>query len=282
MNVAYNMDCLDGMKQLPDKSVDLTVTSPPYDNLRAYNGYSFDWHKTIKELYRVTKDGGVVVWVVNDQTVDGSESGTSFRQALYAMECGFNLHDTMIYRKINYVPLTHNRYEQCFEFMFVLSKGKPKTFNPIMIDCVGAGKIESYGKMRRRSLDKSQAMRTPDLTTYKATGEKKIHPNVFEYSCGTGEKTGHPAVFPFALARDHIISWSNEGDTILDPFLGSGTTRIAAYDLRRNFIGYEISKEYFDKQEERFARHTAQLNLFIDGVEGGETETTRKHLRHGC
>lgn len=266
MNVAYNMDCMDGMKQLPDKSVDLTVTSPPYDNLRDYNGYSFDWRKTIKELYRVTKDGGVVVWVVNDQTVDGSESGTSFRQALYAMECGFNLHDTMIYRKINYVPLTHNRYEQCFEFMFVLSKGKPKTFNPIMIDCVGAGKIESYGKMRRRSLDNNQAMRAPDLTTYKATKEKKIHPNAFEYSCGTGEKTGHPAVFPFYLARDQIISWSNEGDTVLDPFLGSGTTRIAAHDLKRDFIGYEISKEYFDKQEERFARHTAQLNLFIDGV----------------
>jgi site-specific DNA-methyltransferase (adenine-specific) len=128
----FNRDCIDGMRELTDKSIDLTVTSPPYDNLRAYQGYSFQFEDTAKELYRVTKDGGVVVWVVGDATINGSETGTSFKQALYFKKIGFNLHDTMIYKKVNSIPLTHNRYEQCFEFMFVLSKGVPKTFNPIM------------------------------------------------------------------------------------------------------------------------------------------------------
>ncbi len=144
LNKIYNMDCLEGMRLLDGNSIDLTVTSPPYDILRTYNGnieqWSFEKFQAIaKELYRVTADGGVVVWVVGDATVKGSETGTSFRQALWFKDCGFNLHDTMIYRKINYVPLTHNRYEQEFEYMFVFSKGKPKTFNPIKIPCKTAG-----------------------------------------------------------------------------------------------------------------------------------------------
>ena len=133
-------DCLEIMKDIPDNSIDLTVTSPPYDNLRTYNGYSFDFENIAKELYRITKKGGVVVWVVGDQTIKGSESGTSFRQALYFKEIGFNLHDTMIYAKNNPIPLTHNRYEQQFEYMFVLSKGKPKTFNPLLRENKNSGK----------------------------------------------------------------------------------------------------------------------------------------------
>ena len=203
-----------------------------------------------------------MVWVVNDQTVNGSETGTSFRQALHAIECGFNLHDTMIYKKINYIPLTHNRYEQCFEFMFVFSKGRPKTFNPIMVECINGGKVESYGNLRRNLLDKKQAMRVEEGISYKPTKEKKIHANMFEYSCGTGDQTGHPAVFPMKLAKDHIVSWSNEGDMVFDPFLGSGTTRIAAYDTNRNFMGAEISKEYFNAEEKRFQEHTAQTRMF--------------------
>ena len=143
LNKIYNIDCIEGMKLLPKECIDLTVTSPPYDNLRKYNGFEWDFEATARELYRVTKQGGVVVWIVNDATVKGSESGTSFKQALFFKECGFNLHDTMIYAKKAPIPLTHNRYEQQFEYMFVFSKGKPKTFNPILEEC------KSYGATNR-------------------------------------------------------------------------------------------------------------------------------------
>ena len=162
INKIYNMDCAEGISLIDDESVDLTITSPPYDNLRSYNGYLFDFEKVSNELFRVTKNGGIVIWVVGDSTINGSESLTSFKQALHFVDIGFNLHDTMIYQKINYIPLTHNRYEQSFEYMFCFSKGTPKTFNPIMIPCKNAGKIESYGSFRRSSLDRNQAMRAPE------------------------------------------------------------------------------------------------------------------------
>jgi DNA modification methylase len=244
-NKVIKGDCLEVMKTLEDNSIDLTVTSPPYDNLRTYNGYTFDFEGIAKELYRVTKQGGVVVWVVGDATIKGSETGTSFKQALYFKEIGFNLHDTMIYQKVNYVPLTHNRYEQSFEFMFVLSKGKPKTFNPIRIPCKQAGKVEKYGLERRQSHGSKHAMRLYDETEFKATKETKIAPNIFAYTLGR-EKTGHPAPFPEQLANDQVLSWSNEWDTILDPFAGSGTTLKMAKKNNRNYIGIEISPEYID------------------------------------
>lgn len=247
----YNYDCTIGLDMLDSESVDLVVTSPPYDNLRTYNGFSVDFMTIINKLYRVIKDGGVVVWVVSDQTVGGSETGSSFRQALMFLDSGFRLHDTMIYRKINYIPLTHNRYEQAFEYMFVFSKGKPKTFNPIMIQCKNAGKIETYGGItRRKNIDVAQAMRFDEEVTYKATREYKIHPNIFEYTLGA-TKSGHPAPFPDKLARDMIISWSNEGDLILDPFIGSGTTAIQCLYTNRHYIGFDISKEYCDMSESR-------------------------------
>ena len=178
-NKIYCKNCLETMNRMSEDFVDLTVTSPPYGELRTYNGYSFDFEQIAKELYRVTKKGGVVVWVIGDQTKNGSESGTSFRQALFFKECGFNLHDTMIYQKQNYVPLTHNRYEQSFEFMFVFSKGKPKTFNPIRIPCKGAGKKEKYGLERRQNHGKNHAMRLYNETTFIETKAEKIHPNIF-------------------------------------------------------------------------------------------------------
>jgi site-specific DNA-methyltransferase (adenine-specific) len=224
------MDCLEGMKQIPDGSVDLVVTSPPYDNLRTYNNNvdkTWDehvWKPIIKELYRVVKHGGVVVWVVGDATIKGSETGTSFRQALYFMECGFNLHDTMIYRKVNPIPQNHNRYEQCFEYMFCFTKGRPNTFNPIMVKTVHGGDSMNWGG-RKTLMDDSQCRRHRDneIRTVKDT---KRHCNIFEYTIG-GEITGHPAVFPKQLAIDQIVSWTNEGDIVLDPFMGSGTTAIA-------------------------------------------------------
>lgn len=248
LNRIYNMDCIEGMRQLGDETIDLTVTSPPYDNLRKYNGFSWDFEATVKELYRVTKKGGVVVWVVNDATINGSETGTSFRQALYFMECGFRLHDTMIFAKNNPIPQNHNRYEQCFEYMFVFSKGRPNTFNPIRVPTKNAGKLFNWGN-RKTNMDDNQCRRHRDSEFYQVS-DTKIKENIFYYSIGGGS-SGHPAVFPERLASDHILSWSNPGETVLDPFMGSGTTAKMALLNDRNFIGFELSPEYCDIANKR-------------------------------
>jgi len=260
-NKIYNMDCLVGMKLLEDNSIDLTVTSPPYDNLRTYNGYSFDFENIAKELYRVTKDGGVVVWVVGDQTINGSESGTSFRQALYFKDIGFNLHDTMIYAKENYVPLTHKRYEQQFEYMFILCKGKIKTFNPIMKKNINSG-MEIGGTFRQKNNI------LEDKHTSGAIKEMSIIPNIWWFSVGHGKSSNdilaheHPAIFPEQLSNDHIISWSNKGDIVLDPFMGSGTTAKMAIINDRKWIGFEISKEYCEIIEKRIDGLYPQMDIF--------------------
>lgn len=236
-------DCLEIMKAIADKSIDLTVTSPPYDNLRTYNGYSFDFEGIAKELYRVTKDGGVVVWVVGDETNKFCESLTSFKQAIKFVEIGFNLLDTMIYFKENYAPAypTLKRYANQFEYMFVFSKTKPKTFNPIQ-------------KPKVRNKKEKVAFRQKNGELIRKTKEigklTKDASNVWSYAVG-GNKINHPAVFPEQLAYDHIVSWSNEGDTILDCFLGSGTTGKVAKELNRNFIGIEISEEYLKIAKDR-------------------------------
>lgn len=243
LNRIYQMECVEGMRLLPDDSVDLTVTSPPYDNLRSYNGYSFDFENVAKELYRVTKKGGVVVWVVGDATVNGSETLTSFRQALYFKEIGFNVHDTMIYAKENPMPLTHNRYEQRFEYMFVLSKGRPKTFNPLLKENKNAGKNQG-GTFRHTGNDLEKKHKLAPIK------KKGYRYNIWFYAIGKGGTTRddfafkHPAMFPEKLAEDHIVSWSNPGDIVLDPFMGSGTTAKMALLNNRNFIGFEISEEY--------------------------------------
>lgn len=239
-------DCLEEMKKMPDGDVDLTVTSPPYDNLRTYNGNNalwgeHVWKAVIKDLYRATKVGGVVVWVVGDATIKGSETGTSFKQALWAKECGFNLHDTMIYQKST-PPLTHNRYEQNFEYMFIWSKGKPNTFNGLREprEYKDNRKNKAFGRNKDDSFDFG----------YSTQDETRLKRNVWKYFAGGGANdkiaSKHPAIFPVKLAHDHIISWSNEGDTVLDPFMGSGTTGVAAKNLNRNFIGIEIERSYYD------------------------------------
>ena len=243
-----NGNCLDVMrKEIPDSSIDLTVTSPPYDDLRKYNGYSFDFENIAKELYRVTKDGGVVVWVVGDATIKGSETGTSFRQALYFKECGFNLHDTMIWTKnaIPYDPKC-NRYWQAFEYMFVFSKGKPIS-NNITEPCKHAGesKTNDYGQKREDG-----SIRNDRWDNERKIKDTKVKTNVWHFP-PNNRKTGHPAVFPEQLANDHIISWSNEGDLVFDPFVGSGTTGKMAILNNRNFIGIDISDEYCKISEER-------------------------------
>ena len=244
------------MRKLQDGFIDLTVTSPPYDNLRTYNGFAWDFETTAKELYRITKDGGVIVWVVGDSTTKGSESGTSFRQALYFMSVGFNLHDTMIYRKINYVPLTHNRYEQEFEYMFVFSKGKPKTFNPIKIPCKTAGSSTSG-----RTFYQTNHQNTPTIG-HKNTGvsEEKTKGNVWDLATNAGIK-GHPAQFPEQLANDHILSWSNAGELVFDPFMGSGTTAKMAVVNGRNFLGFDMSDEYCNLAKNRVNQYIIDHNM---------------------
>ena len=250
-NVCYQGDCLEVMKGIEDKSVDLTVTSPPYDNLRTYNGYTFNFEEIAKELYRITKDGGVVVWVVGDATIKGSETGTSFKQALYFKEIGFNLHDTMIYAKNNvgmYDP-RNKRYKQSFEYMFIFSKGRVKTYNPIQDKPV---KSKIISRPHGRRIDGSFRKRKSDIIA-KPFQDRF---NVWTYFTGatiSKDKIAfqHPAIFPEKLAEDHILSWSNEGDTVLDPMCGSGTTLKMAKLNNRNFIGCEISSEYCDIIKER-------------------------------
>ncbi len=266
LNEIYNENCLDTMARMPDNFIDLTVTSPPYDNLRNYNGYDFDFESIAKELFRVTKKGGVVVWVVGDSTVKGSETGTSFRQALYFKDIGFNLHDTMIYKDCG-LTMSHNRYEQEFEYMFVFSKGKPKTFNPIKVKCSYYGKdSDRAGQFTQEHNEKGKKLRSnKERTNIKP---EKIKGNVWEYPNGYGKSSKdeiafkHPATFPEQLAADHIYSWSNEGELIYDPMGGSGTTAKMAHIHNRNWIISEISKEYCELAEKRLDPYFRQLKLF--------------------
>lgn len=250
LNTIYNEDCLLFMNRIHNDFIDLTVTSPPYDNLRTYNGFSFEFEPIARELYRVTKDGGVVVWVVGDSTVNGTESGTSFRQALYFKEIGFNLHDTMIWLKPHFANPSSNRCHQVFEYMFVFSKGKPKTFNQIKDVPI------KYGKpVGKTSLRNNDGTITNTETTRNSTGKFGGRSNVWKMNTvgqeNFGKKVVHPAMFPERLASDHIKMWSNKGELVFDPFMGSGTTAKACLDLNRNYIGSEISKEYCDIAEKR-------------------------------
>lgn len=258
----YNEDCIETMKRMPDNFIDLTVTSPPYDNLRTYNGYCFDFENVAKQLYRVTKEGGVVVWVVGDATIDGSETGTSFRQALYLMDCGFKLHDTMIYQKTGCSMPAPTRYLANFEYMFVFCKGKIKTYN--LLEDRKNRFTERWGGGRKvRNKDGSWSYRERyDIKEY---GRRF---NIWQYNNG-GQGYGgdqysdmHPATFPEALAADHIRSWSNEGDLVYDCFMGSGTTAKMAMTLNRHYIGSEISEEYCKIIDKRLMPLKTQYKLF--------------------
>lgn len=262
INKIYNESNLETMARMSDCFVDLILTSPPYDGLRNYNGYSFPFESIAKELFRVTKQGGVVVWIVGDETVKGSETGTSFKQALFFKEIGFNLHDTMIYQKSNPIPIQHNRYQPCFEYMFILSKGKPNAFNPIMENTVNPS-----GKLTITQREKDGSKNHGSGYGYKRNSKRYRH-NVWKYNVGKNQTTKdsvafeHPAIFPEQLANDHIISWSNEGDLVYDPFMGSGTVAKMCILNNRNWIGSEISKEYVEIAEKRIAPYLSQTTLF--------------------
>lgn len=271
-NKTYCMDCLEGLRQMDSESVDLTITSPPYDDLRLYNGYSFDFENIAKELYRVTKTGGVVVWVVGDSVIDGSESGTSFRQALYFKEIGFNLHDTMIYQKDGCSFPDKLRYFQVFEYMFVLSKGKPKTFNPLLAQKKKTSIIKSPHKGTLREKDGSLKVVYRDNSK-----SQMVRNNIWKYGIGHLHTTldeyafEHPAMFPEQLVQDHVLSWSNEGDLVLDPFMGSGTTGKMAILNNRDYIGFEISPEYckiIDRRIKDAMKKSSESENLLSFVEG--------------
>ena len=255
-------DCIEKMKDIPDNSIDMVMTSPPYDNLRDY-GKDFTgwgehiWKPVLDGIFRVLKDGGVCVWVVGDATIKGSETGTSFKQALYWMEIGGKLHDTMIYSKGGQGATgSIYGYWQDFEYMFVFTKGKLKTFNPIE-DRKNATKprVREESQGHRHANGDTKGKR---IITRKEFGRRF---NIWQYH-EAGTRTKHPAVFPEQLAKDHILSWSNENDTILDPFMGSGTTGIACYDLGRDFIGIELDEGYFKIAKDRIQEYQSQGRLF--------------------
>ena len=256
------------LQSFPPDCIDLTVTSPPYDNLRTYNGFTFDFETIARQLFRVTKAGGVVVWVVADETKKGTESGTSFRQALYFMQCGFNLHDTMIYNKgaqggakgSNYC------YTQAFEYMFVFSKGKPKSINLLK------DRENKYVKTGKSSMRKKNGKTVEFIASGNALSKRT---NVWDirggWMVGSTDKIAfeHPATFPEALAQDHILSWSNENDTVLDCFCGSGTTPKIAKLLNRHYIGIDTSAEYVALTNERLAQ--VERGLTLPAPDGGDS-----------
>jgi len=246
----YNADCLDYLKTLPDNSIKFTLTSPPYDDIRDYKGYSFPFEDIAQELWRTTQVGGVIAWNVADATVKGSETGTSMRQALYFMSLGFRLHDTMIYAKKNPMPagVSSKRYHQSWEYVFILSKDAPETFNPIMVKAK-FGHLEA--NMKHRGKDGEIK-----YTKTKRNEFTKVR-NIFEYNIGGGHSTrdkvafGHPALMPEQLAHDMIATWTNEGDQVFDPFTGAGTTAKMCLLSNRKFHGTELSLEYCELVEKR-------------------------------
>lgn len=249
----YHGNCLDIIPRL--ESVDLVITSPPYDDLRKYNGYTFEFEGIAKELFKITKEGGTIVWVVGDATINGSETGTSFKQALYFKEIGFNLHDTMIYDKggAGGCKGSNYAYWNGFEYMFVLVKGKIATFNPIK------DRINKYGDRiaQSRSRKKDGTMANKRIVRVANNGRRF---NIWQIK--QSSKQNHPAAFPESIARDHIISWSNESDIILDPMAGSGTTLKECERLNRKWIGIEISEEYCEviKRGFRFGETSKALS----------------------
>ena len=252
MTGLFVSECVEFMSKLEEDYVDLTVTSPPYDSLRNYNGYEFRFEEMAEQLYRITKEGGVLVWVVGDK-INGGRTLTCFKQGIFFKETGFSMHDVMIYQKKNTPFMRSNAYTNCYEYMFVLSKGKPKTFNPLKTKTVRYGfEMLTHNKL-------------PDGVNKKVRKElkkEKNKTNIWAYAVGLGGTTSdrvafdHPAVFPEKLAEDHILSWSNEGDLVFDPMVGSGTTCKMAALNNRKYLGVDISEAYIKIAKQR-------LGLFV-------------------
>ena len=252
LNKIYQEDCMDTMSAMKKESIDMVITSPPYDDMRSYDGNNMIQFKSFaKKIYKIVKMGGVLVWVIGDQTKNFNESGTSFMNALYFKKVGFNLFDTMIYLKKPRGACGNNQsYWQTFEYMFVLSKGKPKAIHLIN---------DRENKEERDGDNGSKRLHNGKLHYHRRGGYKKFgrRTNVWEYNVGRGHSASdkiafeHPAIFPEKLVKDHITSWTNEGDIIYDPFIGSGTTAKMCILTNRNYIGSEINPKYVQIAKQR-------------------------------
>ncbi len=279
VNRIYCGDCAEVMATWPDNCIDLTVTSPPYDNLRDYEGYHFDFEAIAQQLYRITKQGGVVVWVVGDATINGSETGTSFRQALRFMEIGFNLYQTLYYHKGGGPPPKENKYESIIEYMFIFSRHRPKTINIIKDKPNRWAGSRNWGQKTVREKDGRLTTRKPVIVN--KFGKRTT---IWHYSTGKGYTSKdkmaykHPAIFPEALARDHILSWSSPGDLVLDPMCGSGTTLKAAKELGRQWVGIDISEKYCQLSQRRIDGANIPLGLEIMPEQSQEREQAQLPL----
>lgn len=268
LNKIYLTDCVEGCKQIDSDTIDLVVTSPPYDNLRNYDsgqGLAWGentWKNLATELYRVVKPGGVVVWIVNDATVEGCESLTSFKQALHFNSVGFNVFDTMIWIKAAGGAIgSQLGYRQNFEYMFVFSKGRPKSINLIKDLRVMNANVRKFRSVGSSNPEKNH--KTEEISRVVKLNETAIRNNWWYVPKGASEGSSfHPAVYPPSLARDHIISWSNKGDLVLDPFMGSGTTAIEAVKLGRKFIGFDVSPDYIKGANARLRKLTGPFRLY--------------------
>jgi len=258
IDYVYDGDCVETLVKLPRQSIDCVVTSPPYDNLRTYSGNPFNWEQVIDAIIPVLKIGGVIVWVVGDATIRGSETGTSFRQALHFLNRGLLLHDTMIYERQAAHPASRkgNRYTQNFEYMFVFSKGKPKTANLV---CDKQNKWAGAKRWGNRSDYQKDGLKKITVVD-KQIQQLSPRNNIWRYLSGSNSHVQqhksecHPAVFPYLLAYDHIRTWTNEGDLVLDPMCGSGTTLQAAFNLKRHYIGIEIDSRFVPVARKRASR----------------------------
>lgn len=264
LNKVYNCDALTILKSLPDNSIDMVLTSPPYDNLRTYNGYTFDFQPIARETFRVLKTGGVCVWVVGDATINGSETLTSMRQALYFVDvCGFRMHQTIVYEKDAMPFPPQKRYYSMFEYCFTLSKGEPHTFNGLLEKNLNAGrKLKATHRQTNGTTKQSEEILIPS---------NRLLTNVWRISAGYMRTTKdveayqHPAMFPEELARRHIETWTNAGDTVLDYFGGSGTTAKMARQFGRNYITCDISAEYCDLMRRRLSQaYTPLMPIFLE------------------
>lgn len=261
-NKLYNTDCITLMQGMVKESIDCVITSPPYDNLRDYKGFNFDCEAIAREFYRIIKPGGVIVWIVGDAIKKGNKTLTSFKQAFIFQNAGFNCHDVMIYKKKNTPFMRSNAYTNCFEYMFIFSKGSPKTFNPIKEPTIRSGFEMLVHNKRPDGINKKKLK---ELKT------EKTKNNIWEYAVGLGGSTNdkiafqHPAIFPEKLAQDHILSWTNKGDIVFDPMCGSGTTCKMAYILQRQYIGCDISEEYIKIAQERL-KLTKQNNSLAEMI----------------
>lgn len=258
VNEIFNENCLDTMSRMSDNFIDLVLTSPPYDNLRQYGGnqtyhqrlnetgYSFQFEEIASELKRVLKPGGVIMWNIQDQIINGSKTGNSMRQALYFMELGLKLHDHLIWQKTGTpFPSTH-RYRNVWENMFIFSKGKPKTFNPILVRNKTGGRVWNNRRQRNTEGILEETGKVIKVKEYGIDNNVWLIPNGYANAKHFKGFQNHPAIFPDELASRHIITWTNEDDIVYDPFLGSATTTKIAKQLNRKWIGSELHTPYFE------------------------------------